>query len=289
MCRSIPVFCFVAATALGLLSGLAEASQRPLENGRVTSSVNKHYVSSYERTAAAPASTDYLPSSSTGNSSGQQSQSVSLLKYPVRLLEGALRAFFAVDSPVSLKISSRSLADALQGKFSRLHLEVGQTTVKGLALQSAAVELQNFVVDLPTLRTTGKIRVYSAAYVAYRIAVPEEGINWLISHNKKFSKDRPPRLELQNGQVVLSGRLTTELFNTAFRLKGRLAARREKEVYFIPDSASLGWFHLPGFLMDMVARKLNPVATIEKFVEMQCCNLRIRDVVVTPGLLTFSG
>ncbi|MBI4871980.1 MAG: DUF2993 domain-containing protein [Candidatus Riflebacteria bacterium] len=208
---------------------------------------------------------------------------------PAEMLEQAVRAFFPPDAPCSIEIETRGPAEGLQGRFSKFHLELSPTTVKGMPVQSAAVDLQDFALDLPLLRTTGKIRVFSAAQASYTVAIPEAGLNWLLAGNKRLGKDRPPRLELQKGQVVLSGRIRTDLFASSFRLKGALAARKDKEVHFIPDSVSVGRLHLPAFLMDVVAGSLNPVATIGKFAEMQRCNLRIREIVVTPGLLTVSG
>lgn len=208
---------------------------------------------------------------------------------PDTLLEKAVRAFFPEDGSCRIALSSRTHGDALQGKFSSFRLEVGETTVKGMRIQSAVVELEDFAVDLPQLRSSGKIRVFSAERMSYRVAIPEQGLNWLLSGNKRLGKDRPPKLELKSGHVILSGRIRTDLLNTAFRLRGKLATRHEREVHFVPDSMSVGWLTLPGFLMDFVAGRVNPVATVDKMLELQRCNLRIRDISVSPGLLTVSG
>ncbi len=208
---------------------------------------------------------------------------------PDTLLEKAVRAFFPEDGSCRISLASRSHGDALQGKFSSFRLEVGETTVKGMRIQSAVVELEDFAVDLPQLRSSGKIRVFSAERMSYRVAIPEQGLNWLLSGNKRLGKDRPPKLELKSGHVILSGRIRTELLNTAFRLRGKLAARHEREVHFVPDSMSVGWLTLPGFLMDFVAGRVNPVATVDKMLELQRCNLRIREISVSPGVLTVSG
>jgi hypothetical protein len=246
---------------------------------------SKQYVSSLVRQTP---EADGRPLSATDETASPKAHGA-LPSAPEELLERAVRTFFSEDGSCHLSIESRSHGDALQGKFSSFRLQVGATTVKGMQVESAVVELENFAVDLPQLRATGKIRVFSAERMSYRLSIPEQGLNWLLSGNKRLGKDKPPRLELKSGHVVLSGRIKTELLNTAFRLKGKLATRHEREVHFVPDSMSVGWLALPSFLMDFVAGRVNPVATVDKMLELQRCNLRIRDISVSPGVLTVSG
>ena len=208
---------------------------------------------------------------------------------PAELLSHAVRGFFEPPESCQVTIAAGSAADLLQGRFSTIRLEVEKSSVKGMPIESATIEMKDFAIDLPLLRTTGKIRVFSAEQLSYRIAVTETGLNWLISGKKRLGKDRPPRLELGDGDVVLDGHLRAGLFNSAFRLKGRLAARREREVHFIPEQVSVGWLPLPGFLMDVVAGRLNPIATLEKLMELQRCNLKIREVIVSPGRMVVTG
>lgn len=208
---------------------------------------------------------------------------------PPELLQQSILAFFEPKESCTVDISTGSAADTLQGRFSKLSLRASSTTVKGMPIQSATIDLIDFALDLPLLRSEGKIRVFSAANLAYSIAVTEQGLNWLISGKKKLGKERPPRLELRDGEVVLDGYLRAGLFNSAFRLKGTLKPMREREVHFIPDQVNVGWLPLPGFLMDVVAGRLNPIATLEKLMELQRCNVKIRDVIVSPGRMVVTG
>lgn len=208
---------------------------------------------------------------------------------PRQLLEQTIRRFFEPESSCTIEVRARSAAEELQGRFSSLALKAQDASVKGMRIQSAAIAIGDFAVDLPLLRGAGKIRVFSANELRYRMAVTETSINWLLSGNRKLSREAPPRLELGKGTVLLSGHLRTDLFNSPFQLRGRLAPRRGKEVHFVPDTVSIGWLTLPGFLMDVVAGRLNPVATLDKLMELERCNLQVRDVVVTPGLVTVSG
>ncbi|MBI3890138.1 MAG: DUF2993 domain-containing protein [Candidatus Wallbacteria bacterium] len=210
-------------------------------------------------------------------------------KPPAELLEHAIRSFFEPPNSCKVEIRSGSASDTLQGRFSSLRLRVDKTIVKGMPIEAATIDLKQFAIDLPLLRNSGKIRVFSADRLTYRITVTEVGLNWLISGKKKLAKDHPPKLELGDGEVILDGHLRAGLFNSPFRLKGSLAARREREVHFIPDYVSVGWLPLPGFLMDMVAGRINPIATLEKLLELQRCNVKIREVVVSPGMMVVTG
>ncbi len=202
----------------------------------------------------------------------------------------ALGRLLGPESDFDLILTPSTRARALQGKFDKLHLVVRESRIQGMEVSHVEIDLEDLHINMPRLRTTGALRVFSAGSASYKISITEEALNWLLSSKLKSEPgQKSPRLELGKGEVKFQGSLAGVLVDPDLEVRGKLEPRNGHEVHFVPRSVRLGWIKLPSFAMNVLAGKLNPIATLAKFQELKRCKLQVKEIVIENDLLTVSG
>lgn len=200
-----------------------------------------------------------------------------------------------VENPETVRVAIElgSPIERLAGRLRRVEVSMEGTVIKKLKLDRGFIVLEDVVLDLPKLVREKRFRFREKGETQFFFEVSEAALNTLLAEKERSLKVRGAHLRLENGRMVFEGKMKVLFFNNHLRLDGRLYARNGTQVFFQPRGLKLDFLPIPGFLLGIINRKLNPVADLENFrfkvdigrIETTKSRIMLGSADVTPYIL----
>lgn len=173
-----------------------------------------------------------------------------------------------VDEPKGVKIELVPAAEPsrlLAGCFDEIRVCLEETEVKGLRIRHAEFRIRNAILDYGKLLEEQKFRFRKEGETDLLLAVRERDLNELFRVKAGKMKLRNPSIDLREDGVRFSGGLRVLFFRNHVKVAGQFVVKDGSQIYFKPRWMNLDMLPIPGFVLRTIARRINPIASFERF------------------------
>lgn len=181
------------------------------------------------------------------------------------LMKKVLATYMENPDTVEMAFAPSSPFERLAGRFKRIEIALRSTKIKKLGLDYGFIVLEDVVIDLPRLVRDHKFRFREKGRTEFLFVVSEEALNGLLKEKGSKLKVKNARLTLDDGHLNFSGRMRVLFFNNHVSVTGRLTPRHGTQIHFDTRALRLDFLPIPGFVRDILERKINPVADLKDF------------------------
>ena len=130
------------------------------------------------------------------------------------------------------------------------------------------VDMRDVQLSFEDVLLWDRIRFVNQGKIEYICEIAEEDLNSAIfksaESQKKKSNFRNAHIELRNGSMRLSGRVSHALGSTNVRVDGTMKVVEGNKINFLPTALKLSILPLPGFVAREIFSRINPIADLAR-------------------------
>lgn len=209
-----------------------------------------------------------------------------VLDHPERL-EEALRVSFSRllgnPSRLDLVVERGSRVEQLGGRFRRISVRFEDGALDTLRVSRAQLEAVDVHFDLEKLLSGEDFMPRSVGSTHLDLMIEESALNDTILASRRQLGVSDPYFEILEGEIRFRGGIRLVFFDNRIDLAGQLLVRNGSELHFRPSHLHVSRVRVPGFLVQAISRKFNPVVRLSRAPFWDAFRVHLGEISMEPG------
>ena len=196
---------------------------------------------------------------------------------------------FQEPEKLRVEIYPTPMSKLIGGFFSQVNIKATGGGVDYAKLQKFRLRCKGVHFDLEKLMNEGLLVVRRVDKMDLALTVNEEAFNKVFTTHAHRMKVQNPVIKMYDNELSFSGSIKAFLFKSRISARGPLELTPDGRVNFNLRRLKVSGISLPRFVVNQIARTVNPITDFKDFKFWDCWNMNLKACIVRKGSLTLSS